>query len=853
MAVSAEPAKQHAEPALAAIDLDQEDWYVAVGDTAGGGETRVLRDASQLVACVGTAAVVATEECKDELTRAAPRIQARFVPRLVSVARAFREEIGGVPCLVFWMGRKQAACGLVEGEKVVAENTDTQLTLPGIFQHFAATNPGLQAWMSYRDEQQRTAAFENFVSNLKHGKTLPVGSGRWMPTPARIPVALVKDGFGRLRDSVDPTKQAAKLVVSGWASAAHWDLAVKLGREFEDLSLIARPNGSGFYESVAGLIDYGWENPAPGQKRPAAPWTFAKSRPEPDKVATVAVTAPPVEVKETPPPIIRERKETAEEPPVTVSAAPPVAVHVPPPPPPPPTDLKPEANGLQSQRVVRLAKAAAALVETLGARGAAHRQSLKPYLTLAQQSDRLSEIMERGDSDAQRKELNSFRGAVSGLEKRFKATDFFGLLDAFRSDEPGAVEILDQAGIEPIDLLIGSEILPSAELEVLGRTGTGRRRKVSAIHHRGYKIDGKVVRPPRVDVVLYDVKRPRKWMHVGLVAGALAALLVVAYVLKPRPFKHVATVAVGEPVLSVWSVPGTDRLVAQSANGQPCSLRIWQAPQWNNPVVLPASCGPTAVSADGTLAAWSSADGRLPTITGTNNVPLRTMGPQQYQHDGAITALAFTPDGQFLYSVATDGFVRQWKVQGDYVKDLADQDRKPLQSLLVAGNLVAAGEATTPGARIKVWLPGHNLPFMLAGDADTPDGSQPGPPMAAVTAMAYDAAAGLFFAGTADGEVLTWQLKDYAEGKHLPPGERERPAQEKVQTTAIAPGARLFVSYADSVFSWRYTSTEMTRDPPFSFGNAISGTAAFSDGQDAFLAVGGGGDDHSIAIWRIAQ
>jgi hypothetical protein len=127
--------------------------------------------------------------------------------------------------------------------------------------------------------------------------------------------------------------------------------------------------------------------------------------------------------------------------------------------------------------------------------------------------------------------------------------------------------------------------------------------------------------------------------------------------------------------------------------------------------------------------------------------------------------------------------------------------------------------------------------------------------------MAYDPESRLFFAGTADGQLLTWKLEDHyaavEKGKYvgLAPCSgclHERPVPERTQTIALAPGARLFVGYADAVFSWRYADAKFTHDEPFSFGNAISGVAAVNDGQTTFLAVGGGSDNHSIGIWRIA-
>lgn len=559
MAASAEPAKEHAQPALAAIDLDQDEWYVAVGDTAGRGETRVLSDASQLTACVGSAAVVASEECRNDLARVAPQIQPRFVPRLVSVARAFRGEIGDAPCLVLWMGRKQSVCGLVNGGNVVEEKTDPQFTLFGIFQYFAASLPGLQAWMKNRDEQQRTAAFEHFVSNLRNGTTLPVGSGRWMPSPARIPSTLVKDGFGRLRHSVDPNQQAAKLVVSGWASAAHWDLPQTLRAEAKDLSLIARPNGSGFYESVAGLMDYGWANPLPGQNRPNTCWIPGKSV----QAADHPVTASEQPVQE----VSLQKAPEPAQPPVPVAELPVTVPEPPPPPPPPPTpDLTPEAGELQGKRIVCLARAAAALVGRVGPRGATHRQVLKPYLALSQQSERLSATMERGAVDAQRKELDSFREAVSALDKSYTPADFFGVLDEF-TNEPEAVEIRKHTRLEPIDIQKGSEIVPS-KFEVIGQKGQGRLARVVDIYHRGYTIDGEVVRQPRVSVERYDVKRARNLTPVWWVGGAIVAVLVIGYMTWPGGFKRVATIQAGEPVLSVWSLPGTQRLVAQTGSGQ---------------------------------------------------------------------------------------------------------------------------------------------------------------------------------------------------------------------------------------------------------------------------------------------
>lgn len=837
MAASAQPAKPHGQPAVAAIDLDQDDWYVAVGDVSAG-ETRLLRDASQLAACVGSAAtVLATEECRNELLRAVPQIQAQYAPRLESVARAFRKEIDGAPCLVLWIGRKIAACGLVIDERLVEEKSDSQLTLAGIFQHFAETVPGLQAWMKSpeRDEHQRAVAFDRFVANLRDGTALDVGGLRWMRKRTRVP-ALATDGFRRLRARVDPQERATKLVLSGWASAAHWDLPETLGAAFDKLSLISRPNGAGFYESVAGLMDYEWVNQPVS---PPGPPAESVAPPEQAVPATGTASQPPIEAAPPAP-------EPAPEPPAP--PLPQVAAPEPPPPPPvvaPDPRLREQAQALQGKPVVRLAKAAGVLFERLGSRGAALRQSLKPYLALAQQAEHLSEVMAGTDNDAQLRELNSFRAAISKLEK-FDPADFFPLLDPFPSAEPEAVEIRKQAGIEAIDPEVDRAIPPSDKLAIVSETGKGKLVKVRVVHGRGYKVQGEVVRKPMVEVERFAPRtrsriRPRPWW---MAFGVLAlAVLTLTRFCGSSAFQRVATAAVGEPVLNVWSLPGASRLVAQTGDGQ-CSLRIWQAPRWTEPVVLPATCGPVAVSPDGSLAAWSALDSYLPAITKTSNVPLQTMGPQSYQHSAPIRALAFTPDGQFLYSAGADGYVRKWNVQtGGYVQDLPDDgDRLPFQSLLVAGNLVAAGEAGTNGARIKVWLPQGQELVLLAGARQ------------GITAMAYDAETSQFFAGAEDGQVLIWgPLRDhYAAGSSLQDGWSQIPVADKPQGIALAPGARVFVSYPHSVLSWRYT-TEMTPGPHFSFGSLISGATVVNDGQNTFLAVASGGGDHSIGIWRIAK
>jgi WD40 repeat protein len=281
--------------------------------------------------------------------------------------------------------------------------------------------------------------------------------------------------------------------------------------------------------------------------------------------------------------------------------------------------------------------------------------------------------------------------------------------------------------------------------------------------------------------------------------------------------------------------------LTKASSEDTCKLRVWQQADSNTPDVLQAPCAAAAVSPDGQLAAWAS-DDFLPTLTKTSNLPLRTMGPENYRHQSQITAFAFSPDGKALYSASADGYLRKWDVDtGRYLGDLDPGQHRALQSLLVPANdLVVAGEAAA-NASVKVWLPGQNAPLLLNGASD------------GIEALTYNAAADTLAAGTRTGEILVWHPVPESANRTLVPSARKTPlkAPEAVRGLALAGDGYLFAAFSHTVFWWRVSNGALSGGNSFVPSGNVSGLALVRDGNMTVLATGSG-DDHTVKLWKLA-
>ena len=223
------------------------------------------------------------------------------------------------------------------------------------------------------------------------------------------------------------------------------------------------------------------------------------------------------------------------------------------------------------------------------------------------------------------------------------------------------------------------------------------------------------------------------------------------------------------PVLRHW---GTRTALPGSANGlasgQPVLsddgqlvggrgsriVTVWQVEQDSAPTGLPGIAPVVALAPYGLRMGAGLADGQV-MLRMRDSESLRLhqslLTTGEARHGGAVTALAFSPDGRRLASVAADGSVLLWDAMtGNHVGGLFQHGSGRVDTIELGPDgrlLVTAGEL---GAR--TW------------DAET--GVQ-GPalgPGRAVSAVTLDPAGLRAFTGTPDGEVESW---DIASGERL--------------------------------------------------------------------------------------
>jgi outer membrane biosynthesis protein TonB len=871
---------QRDETLIAAVDCDQGEWRLAISD-GGRPDFSVQPDAGEVQKTIGGFPIlVATEECRGQLSRSTLELRPRYVRRLQAIANSVPEAAAG--CLALWMGRSGASCGRIEASRIAGDQVDDPRFSPrGLFDCHAESAGSLKAWLAapQRRQDEIVRAFESFLANLKDGTVNKVGPTPWMKGFQRLPEAFVSDGVRRVLTAVDPEHSARLLVLAGWARAARWDLGERIAAELPGITVL-QPSCDPFTESLTGLI----EDELARQKRPRLETQRAPARPRPAENSRKEPAPAPPPNKETPPapqPAPAAPPPEKETPPVAAppSVAPPIEETPPAPAPaptPPPKEETPsapapepppqpsEAEVLCARPAAQIAVAVAALVESLGVRAAGPAVTLADYLQVGKGCAQAA----AGDAAAVpglRKSLEDLENKQKKEDEKDYRCDLFELLDCVTPGDAGteverrATALKELARIVSFGPEAGDIVAKTDNLQVLTSRGEGRWVRIVSVHKRGYSfkrgpgLDDVTARKPLVDVVRYD-KKSSRWSvaflreHLLLIVCGAILLLSIVFLFwrlaqREAGLQQVGGVVdAGEPVVSMWGVAGTPLVVAltRGAGAPGCHLRIWRAPAWDAPAVLPAPCGPAAVSPDGEFAAWGSPE-NLPTVTRTSdNIVWRNMGPPERRHSTPLSALAFAADGQTLYSASNDGAVRSWSTRdGEYIRDLPSSSSRPVRTMLVAdASFVAAGEAAAP-ARVRVWAPQCPDPILLGGAS------------AEITALAYDSEARMIIGGDADGEVLGWAWEAPSCQGQSSPVWRRRQMDRTVQTILPARGSRLYIDYSDAVLAWRFGAKGVEDDgESLDPKNPISGAAVVDDGETTLLATA---DDRNVRLWRIAR
>jgi WD40 repeat protein/serine/threonine protein kinase len=209
-------------------------------------------------------------------------------------------------------------------------------------------------------------------------------------------------------------------------------------------------------------------------------------------------------------------------------------------------------------------------------------------------------------------------------------------------------------------------------------------------------------------------------------------------------------------------VPGTQELASIGGDG---TVRLWEPRSAQLLDVVEPEAGSLfglAFSSDGSLMAVAGVDRRVYLWQRAARRGQTVWHPSARLagHRERIEAVAFSPDGRWLYSCDEAGQLLWWQHRGENWQRQSDQHAHigAIYALAVSGDgtllATAGGDAT-----VRLWNTATQRPLPVADGERMPETLTAS--ASAVRALAFSAEGDWLFSGSASGRVTRWRMSDY--------------------------------------------------------------------------------------------